>query len=86
MNAEEHILSSLQKSERRYHLFKALLYLGCTLAIFAFTAYQANRSITQVNEKNLRVERLLRCSLPAFTPQKYPSAQIILNQCLEEVK
>lgn len=84
MSGEEIILENLRHSERRYHLFKAALILFCSVSILLFIGYEANKSTNAVNAKNHRVEQLLRCSLPAFTPQNYPEAEKIINKCLKE--
>ena len=76
---EDKITRDILKVEKRYHAFKAALIIlvsvVATIAVIYF-----------INAKNERVERLLRCSLPAFTPKNYQNAEKIINVCLERTK
>ena len=76
-------IASLVEAEKRYYVRKIILIVTSTLVIIGVMAYLANKSVDSVNEKNQRVEKLMRCSLPAFTPQNYSKADSIIKQCLE---
>ena len=80
---EEDKLQRLVFIEKRYHLFKAILIVLATLVVLITIVFETNKSVDKVNQKNQRVENLLRCSLPAFTPKNYAKADDIINQCLQ---
>lgn len=77
---EQTVLQRLERSEQHWHWVKAgLVIVACAITVFA--VIYSNHQVSEQTKSN---QRVIDCALHAFTPQNYPKAETIINQCLKD--
>lgn len=73
-------VKKMEKIERNWHIFKAVLYVLGAVLISTVITYKAN----QIETDNLKTRRLIQCMVPAFTPENYINAGKIVDKCTKD--